>query len=401
VPLKLFFFGVPNNGNISITVVGGVTSNLIGNVYPSALDADAFLSANSAAIDGTLYFWTHNTAIQNANLIGYNTDGTPKAGSGTFAYTTDDYATYNLVGGVGTGNGTLAPSGGVKPTGKIAAGQSFFTTSTATGGDVTFGNSMRRVGAKLPDGTGVNQQFFKTKNSNEETANTIEKHRIWLNLTNNKGAFKQTLVGYVTDATNDYDTRFDGDTFDGNEFVDFYSINQGKNLTIQGRALPFDKNDEVPLGFRSVIDGDFIINIDQTDGILSNQPVFLEDKLTNTVFDLKNGNYTFKTATGTFNDRFVLRYTNKALGTKTFNSNGKTVLVSVKNKQIKINSDSESIDKVMVYDLLGKLIYKKEKANSQEVQISNLTAKNQVLMVKTTLQNGKTVTDKIVLLIDN
>jgi hypothetical protein len=55
----------------------------------------------------------------------------------------------------------------------------------------------------------------------------------------------------------------------------------------------------------------------------------------------------------------------------------------------------------MVYDLLGKLIYKKEKANSQEVQISNLTAKNQVLMVKTTLQNGKTVTDKIVLLIDN
>ena len=72
------------------------------------------------------------------------------------------------------------------------------------------------------------------------------------------------------------------------------------------------------------------------------------------------------------------------------------LLNMIKNKQIKINSDSESIDKVMVYDLLGKLIYKKEKENSQEVIISNLTTKNQVLMVKTTLQNGQTVSDKIV-----
>ena len=243
------FKGVPNNGDITIAVVNGQTSNLIGNPYPSAIYADQFLFDNKLVIDGTIYFWTHNTAIQDRNLIvGTNPDGTPKAGSGALAYTTDDYAVYNLTGGVGTGSGTLAISSGpaIKPTGKIAAGQAFFTTSTAAGGTVKFTNTMRVDGSGNPLN---NSNFYKTKNT-AKTTNAIEKDRIWLNLTNTEGAFKQTLVGYITDATNDYDSSFDGESFDGNEFVDFYSVNNDKNLVIQGRALPFDENDEVPLGFR-------------------------------------------------------------------------------------------------------------------------------------------------------
>ena len=147
-------------------------------------------------------------------------------------------------------------------------------------------------------------------------------------------------------------SRFDGETFDGNVFVDFYSVNQDKNLVIQGRALPFDENDEVPLGYRTTINGAFTINIDQVDGLLTNQAVFIEDKLTNTVTDLKNGNYTFNTVAGTFNNRFVLRYTNKTLATATFDSLENTVLVSNKNKEIKINSFAQTIDKVTIYDLL-------------------------------------------------
>jgi hypothetical protein len=43
-------------------------------------------------------------------------------------------------------------------------------------------------------------------------------------------------------------------------------------LVIQGRALPFDeRNDEVQLGFRSSVAGNFNIGIDQTDGILKAQ----------------------------------------------------------------------------------------------------------------------------------
>jgi hypothetical protein len=216
-----------------------------------------------------------------------------------------------------------------------------------------------------------------------------------LNLTNTQGAFKQTLIGYITDATNEYDSRFDGVSFDGNEFVDFYSVNQDKNLVIQGRALPFEENDEVPLGFRTTIEGAFAINIDEVDGKLANQAVFIEDKLTDTVFDLKTGDYTFNTLAGTFDDRFVLRYTNKTLSNNNFETLENQVLVSNKNRQIKVNSRVEPIDKVIVYDLLGRQIYKKEKINSNELTIPNLVSNKQTLIIKVSLKNEKTVTKKI------
>ncbi len=392
------FFGKPNNGIINVPInwngdlIG--TSNLIGNPYPSAMDADNFLDTNAGVIEGTLYFWTHNTDLQlRADIIANG--ATP--GTGAQAYTSDDYASYNLLGGVGTSMAPSGSTGGVNtnvPNGKIAAGQAFFTTSLLANGNVIFNNSMRLSSAPIP-AVLDNSQFFKTRNPKTKST-TFEKHRIWLNLTNTQGAFKQTLVGYITDATNQYDNRFDGETFDGNEFVDFYSINQEKNLVIQGRALPFDENDQVPLGFRTTINGDFTIKIDQTDGVLTNQAVFIEDKLTNTIFDLRSGPFTFNTAAGTFNDRFVLRYTDKTLGTIDLETGDNQVLVSNKNKQIKVNSKVEPIDKVVVYDLLGRLLFKKDKVNSNELSILHLISNAQTLLVKVTLQNGQTITKKII-----
>jgi hypothetical protein len=152
----------------------------------------------------------------------------------------------------------------------------------------------------------------------------------------------------------------------------------------------------VPLGFRTTIEGAFTIKIDQADGVLSNQAVFIEDKLTNTIFDLRSGPFTFNTAAGTFNDRFVLRYNNKTLGTGDLETLENQVLVSSKNKQIKVNSVIEIIDKVTVYDLLGRQLFKKEKVNSNEQAIPNLVSSQQTLLVKVIMQNGQTVTKKII-----
>ncbi|SHG74920.1 hypothetical protein SAMN05443549_106116 [Flavobacterium fluvii] len=373
------FKGVPNNGTKTLSINPTNSAVLLGNPFPSALDAEAFLDYNAAVLDGTIYFWTHKTAIQAASNI------PGKAGSGVFAYTSDDYASYNAVGGVSVGNGTASPSGSVVPSGKIGAGQGFFGTIKAAG-TITFNNNMRlNSDGSLMD----NIQFFSAKP-------TKEKHRIWLNLSNTEGAFKQVLIGYVTDATNNYERRFDGQSFDANEYVDFYSISQDKNLVIQGRALPFDENDEVPLGFKTVITGEFTINIDQTDGLLANQPVFLEDKLTNTIVDLKSGNYTFSTTEGTFDDRFVLRYAGKTLGTTDTEMLKNSIVVSVKDKQININSFAENMEKVVVYDESGKEVYQREKLNTNELVISNLVSSHQVLIVKTSLQNGEIVSKKVI-----
>ncbi|PKB16499.1 hypothetical protein [Flavobacterium sp. 5] len=135
-----------------------------------------------------------------------------------------------------------------------------------------------------------------------------EKNRVWLNFSNAGGAFKQSLVGYIAGATDGWDNLYDAVSADTNPYVDFYSINGGKNLTIQGRAVPFLTTDEVPLGYRTIVDGVFVISIDHVDGLLINQDIFLEDKTTGVFHNLKNGAYSFTTATGRFNDRFVLLY---------------------------------------------------------------------------------------------
>ncbi len=397
-PYSASFVGVPNNGNVTVPVIFtnplnllqtdpnyGV-SYLLGNPYPSAINADTFLSTNSSVLDGTLYFWTHYTEI---GL------GTSNLGSGALAFTSDDYASYNYTGGV-SGIGYAAPTIGLSaiakdiPTGKIAAGQGFFATSIANG-NVVFNNGMRLAGTTLANKTGTNQQFFKTKNPDTKTASIIEKNRIWLDLSNNQGAFKQTLIGYVTDATNDYDSRFDGESFDGNEFVDFYSINQDKNLVIQGRALPFDENDEVPLGYRTTINGEFTINIDQVDGSLTNQPVFIEDKLTNTVFDLKSGNYTFDTLAGTFDDRFVLRYTNKTLSVdETDKEDGILVLYSNNYKTLIIHNNNmdTTVNSVTLFNITGQNIANWEVNDFEQTNIQfpikNISSGIYIVKVKTT-----------------
>jgi hypothetical protein len=368
------FHGVPNNGTITSSDVVGGKFCLLGNPYPSALDANAFLSENSAILDGTIYFWTHNTPINNN------------------AYVSNDYAAYNinLEGGVATQYGANNI-----PTGNIAAGQGFFAKAkTSVSGTVTYKNTMRVASAVVNNITSNgNHQFFKTT-ANQKTESISEKNRIWLNLTNSQGLFKQTLVGYVNGATNAFEKTFDGESMNGNAYADFYSFTENKKLTIQGRALPFDTNDSVPLGFKTTINGDFKISIAQVDGLFTNQAVYIEDKLTNTVFNLKSGDYTFTTVAGTFNDRFVLTYVNNADGTDS--TKGNQVLVSTKNKEIKINSATGTIDKVLVYDLLGRVVYEKNNVSSTEFTILNLETANQNLVVKAILENGATVTNKII-----
>ncbi|KAF2515347.1 T9SS type A sorting domain-containing protein, partial [Flavobacterium zhairuonense] len=219
---------------------------------------------------------------------------------------------------------------------------------------------------------------------------------LWLNMTNDGGAFKQLLVAYIEGATNNYERLYDGKTFDGNQYLDFYSINENQKLVIQGRALPFTDIDEVPLGYRTTIAGAFTISIDHVDGSMTSQVIFIEDKKTGTIHDLTKSNFTFNTEIGTFGDRFVLRYTNKSLGTGDFENIENGVLVSVKNKTVKVLSSKENLKEVNIYDISGRLLYNKTKVNSTELQIPNLQSSNQVLIVKVTLENDFTVSKKIV-----
>ena len=378
------FKGEPNNGVINYDVIlEGDKNYLLGNPYPSAIDAEKFLDVNSDVLLGTLYFWTHNSPPL------------AEPGTTTYKYTASDYVPYNKTGSIASNIftdevGALSTAWGA-PNGRIGAAQGFFAPTSTAGGEIVFNNEMRLVDEEVLD----NSQFFKLGTTSKAT-NDIEKNRVWLNLSNVEGAFKQTLVGYISGATNEYEGKFDGISYDGNQYLDFYSINQTLNLAIQGRALPFQQKDSVALGYKSTIAGDFKISIDHADGKLATQKIFLEDKVLQVLHDLKEP-YLFTTEKGIFNDRFVLRYEDKNALVETVNESAvEGVVISNQNKIITITTSDEMINAVYIYDFSGRLVYLDTEVNLETATISDISGAYQVLIVKAVLENGEKAVKKII-----
>ncbi|KFF04101.1 T9SS sorting signal type C domain-containing protein [Flavobacterium reichenbachii] len=223
-----------------------------------------------------------------------------------------------------------------------------------------------------------------------------DRHRVWLNLTNDEGLFKQILIAYVAGATNGWDHNYDAVTIGANTYADFYSINEDRKLVIQGRAVPFDPSDTIPLGYRSNIKGDLKISIDDADGDLSNTDIYLQDNQTGIIHNLKHGAYTFSTTTGTYTNRFVIRYnTDEKLGVDKFKPDSKDLIVSSKDKTITLQSAHSSLREVSVFDITGKLVYSKQKIGTAQFEISSIQSGTPILLIKTTLENGSTITKKI------
>jgi hypothetical protein len=71
--------------------------------------------------------------------------------------------------------------------------------------------------------------------------------------TNTQGAFKQTLIGYVTEPQMSMIMPMMESVL--MEMPLIFIVQKVKNFAIQGRALPFDDNDKVPLGYKTTIVG--------------------------------------------------------------------------------------------------------------------------------------------------
>ncbi|MDI1255675.1 MAG: T9SS sorting signal type C domain-containing protein [Flavobacterium sp.] len=345
------FNGVPNNGDISIPVTySGATKgfNLIGNPYPSTINATELLSANP--IVSTLYFWAH--VNQNA-------------ASGA------NYATFN-------GVGQAAATGGEVPNGTIQTGQGFLAKVSASG-SVNFTNALR-----------VNNtagQFFRNA--------VAEKSRFWLNLSENDSPKNQILVGYVTDATNELDNNFDAQLIETSGSK-LYNLIDNSEYVIQGRALPFVNTDEVALGFKTETAGNFTISMDHFDGLFAeNQDIFVKDITTGTIHNIKETPYNFASAAGTFNNRFAVVYQNATLGIENPGLNADSIVIFKQNNKLNINSGTVVMQNVKIFDISGRLIYDNNNINASTVAVS-INVAQQVLVVQITSNDNKTVTKKVV-----
>jgi len=397
------FTGVPNNGVITETLDSGNYSstpftynpyggdmltvtefddnwNLLGNPYPSALDAQSFLThANNINIEGAVHIWTHGTQIGNNGDSFYD--------DFALTYDANDYTTFNFSGTNTYNDETFA--------GRIASGQGFFVLALNDNesGTVTFNNSMR-------DRTYSNTAFYRTNNNpNTEDTNAIEKHRIWLNLVDQNGSTSSILVGYIQGATQEKDRLYDAFAREANN-LSLYSKIDDQRMIIQGRALPFDDNDQVPLGAIIPQAGEYTIAISNVDGLFLNdeQSIYLEDTYSGVIHNLRAAPYTFTvTERIEYDDRFILRYTDQALGINDSQLALGLTIIAPKGDYIKVNSHLNVIESVTVYDLLGRVLINKTTIEDTEVVLNNHNLSAGAYIVKATLDNGKTKTQKIVL----
>ncbi len=345
------FTGVPKNGTIPFTMSNAGTSfNAIGNPYPSAISLDSFITNNSNAIEGTLWFWRKFN--EDNNLVSYST-------CTTVGCTTNNNATYIDSDFISVGQGFIV---------KAKVGQS----------NLNFTNAMRSSG-------NVNQ-FFKY------TASTVDRYWLKMTSTANKST-GQNLIAYIPTATNNYDNGLDG-LYLNESSVAFYSKAASQEVVINARPS-FDITDIIPLHYKSNVADTYTFSLNQKEGIFEEtQAVFLRDNYNNIVQNLTLGNYTFSSVAGTFSDRFDIIYQN-LLSNNNPTLDAKKIIIYNKDQTTFINSGQITMDSIKIFDLQGRLLFSKSSINDTKTSL-NLNFNNQVVLFHVTSQDGDTIIKKVI-----
>jgi hypothetical protein len=400
------FVGKPNNGTYTLGISPNQTY-LVGNPYPSAMDADEFIKDNikdgpgrnaTNVINGALYYWNHfagHTHVLAAYIGGY--------------------ATYTLMGGVNAiSNDVLINNNGaigtLVPRQYIPVAQGFFVgttldaslvannpnlSTTVTGGPIVFKNSQRAFKVESP----ANSVFMKTQNSNvtsavNETQDVRPKIRLLFDSAN--GLHRQLLVGVDAYATDLFDLGYDAPLIDVNS-DDMYWDFLGNKFVIQ--ALPdFNVDRAIPLSLVITNPGEVAIRIDALEHIPDTTELYLYDNATGIYHDLRTSSFTISLAAGTYDHRFSLRFAAQSLGTDENAYHPLVITYTNLNHLLTIrNTDAgTTLTKVYLFNLLGQLIAAWDADNKTALQlpIPHLSQGTYIVKVKT---SNRVVSTKIVL----
>ena len=371
--INVKFDGTANNGDVTVPVsfVNGTptsarNNNLLANPYPSAIDADKFLTENSSLLDGVIYLWKAQTTNDGAAQL----------------YTIADYIAYTKAGttadlGTGTDN-TFS--------GKIASGQGFKVKALGAG-NALFTNCMRVVGS--------NSQFYRINDFATNTTETVDRFKV--NLQTTSGIANQVLVAYLPQTTLAYDYMYDAELYSVSP-TKMYSVldNDSKKLAINARPT-FENTDEVTVGFtkETTNNTQMSFNIVEKEGVFaSNQtPIYLHDNQLNVYHDFATGPYVFTTTSQENNTRFKIVYQNALLGNDSFDSN--LTIATLNDKVLKVAS-KVTIEEVKVFDMTGRLVLNVAAENQAVTFAADFNQAVGVYIVKVKLTNGQIVTSKLI-----
>lgn len=349
------FNGVPNNGDITITVPT-YSYVAIGNPYPSAIDCFPLMIENELYYE-PIYFWRKENNSQSSS-----------------------YSTYTpYLGGIAN----AGDPNQIVPTRYINPGQGFIV-KTDWKNTIVFKNGIRVTNNNVP--------FLRTTNNDLENSDT---HKIYLHLTNNAEFSSNILIGYLNGATTGIDPFVEGRYINDSQNA-LTSLINGEEFTIQGRGLPFDVADEVSLGFKTQYAGDYTLSIKSLTGLFSfdqELELYIEDMLNATTHNLKESPYTFSTEAGVFNNRFKIKFINTSLGLA--ENNDSTTAIYYSYPFLHIRSTKE-IESYKVYDLTGRLLTSESNINKLYLRKELSEIAKQVLIVKVKFTDGSSASGKII-----
>jgi hypothetical protein len=385
------FTGTPNDGLINISVTAN-TNTLIGNPYPSALDAIDFLQENSDVLNGTLYFWQHKGEAASSSLTeGHNLGGYQGG-----------YSTRNLVTGIAANSPTDGTDGlgGYTfdaPGRYVSIGQSFFVGSH-TSGTVKFRNSHRNFQSK--DGT--NSIFLKGKKKRKTASNGDETSflKIGFEYTNshNVEIHRQIGIAFKDGLNYAFNSGYDSPLFDLQSNDIYWKFIEDSTLYSFAGIQTIYAGLEVPLTVVVDSQKNVKFNLDEVQNI--NTTAYLIDKITDNSYVLSNNSaITINLEQGTYSDRFVLAFSDleeTPLDTDVPDVilNEFKVYYQKENKSVKIASpENEEIDHVGIYNINGILVKSTDVENDIN-SISVLGMSEGIYIVKLSTSNG-IITKKI------
>lgn len=380
--------GKPNNGDITLPITAG-NDYLIGNPYPSAIDAHEFIMDNAPTIDapgnttGTLYFWEHWGG-----------------GSHVLSEYQGGYATYNLAGAVpavafGTADPDVDQSSliGTKLPGRyIPVSQGFFVVGENTG-TIRFKNSQR---AFMTESTNAST-FMRLVG--DDTAQSAEdavdgedlRMKIRLKLRSASTYSRKILVTVDQNATLGYDWGYDAELYD-NQVDDMYWLIEDNKYVIQG-IHQISPDTVLPLGVNFGESGTQEITIDNLENVPAEADIYIHDKDLGLYHDLREGAYNFETALGVFPNRFDIVFQNQeALSVEDAElvEADVSVFYDLDSENIMIkNPKNIAIESVEVYTILGQSIYGlNELFTSSELKIETNGYSTGTYIVKIETETG-------------
>ena len=373
------FQGKPNNGIISSVSVGAGNQYLVGNPYPSALDAHEFIDDNTTTT-GTLYFWQHWGG--GSHNLGEYQGGyavRTKAG-GTPAGSHPDVSQ--------TGTGTITPGRYVP----VAQG---FYVEGGTGGAITFENDQRIYVTEASSSSN-----FIRGNPDASRNNVVEDLRPKLRIGYDSpiGIHRQLLLTVDDTTTNGIDWGYEGRSGETQSEDMFWRL-QNDNYLIQ--AVP-DIPEELVLDLIVMTDKNGIatIGIDALENFTKPIDIFVLDRLTDTTHDIQAADFQIQLDPGEYLDRFAIVFApNESLGLDDTILDEDIRIGYIKEDstvKIRMTNAAQGLQHVELYNSLGQRV-KSWQVSGTTADLSVNDLSMGVYMVKARLDMGTTITKKVII----